>query len=309
MRPINKAIFSLLTLLIAILAMIFYLHEGEIQTSADEGSEINSVGSTDEIKVTFLDIGQGDATFIEFPNGEQMLVDCAIDARIIEALGRVMPYYDHDIDYLLVTHPDTDHYAGCTEVLKRFDVKNIIYTGVQKEDDTWLEFWNTVEQEPADYYEINDEGVWEIASTTIHFLYPDHSLVEDSEIPGTEKEANGNNTSIVFKLSYGDMDLLMTGDAEEDLEEYLLAIYGDQLDVNILKAGHHGSGSSSMQDFIDMVGPDHTIISCGQNNKFGHPSRRVLKRLERAGSEIWRTDLLGDIIVYINRDSVFVNER
>ena len=93
------------------------------------------------LRITFLDIGQGDATFIEFPNGEQMLVDCAEDGKILEALGRVMPYYDRDIDYLMITHPDFDHYGGCTDVLNRFEVKNIVYNGFKKEyDDLGFEF-------------------------------------------------------------------------------------------------------------------------------------------------------------------------
>lgn len=305
MSSANKALISISVLLLAVLGMIFGLNMGDDEITADSDSEIVT-GDMDYVEVTFLDIGQGDATFIEFGNGEQMLVDCSIDARIIEALGRVMPYYDHDLDYLVITHPDTDHYGGCSEVLERFDVRNIVYTGVQKEDQSWLDFWDKLESEPADYYEIDGEGVWEIASTTIHFLYPDHSLADNSNIPGSEADVSGNNTSIVFKLSYGDMDLLMTGDAEEELEEYLIGVYGDQLDVEVLKVGHHGSGSSSMQEFLDIVSPLQTIISCGAGNKFGHPSRRVLKRLERVGSSVWRTDLNGDIIIGMYKDKVEV---
>ncbi|MBU1896053.1 MBL fold metallo-hydrolase [Patescibacteria group bacterium] len=305
----KKAKLFITILLVIILGMLVYLKDDDQDFQNYESDQGDLIVNNEYIKVTFLDIGQGDATFIEFQDGQQMLVDCSIDARIIEALGRVMPYYDHDIDYMMITHPDSDHYGGCTEVLKRFDVKNVVYNGLAKENDQmWVQFWQTIQDEGAEYFEIESEDVWSIASTTLHFLYPDHSIADDSKIPGKEVESNINNTSIVFKLSFGEMDLLMMGDAEEELEEYLSGTYGEQLDTEVMKAGHHGSGSSSSQEFLDLVSPSSTIISCGLNNQFGHPSLRVLKRLERLGSNIWRTDLKGDIIVKIMTSSFDILE-
>ncbi len=311
MKNIDKVMLLLFALLLCVVGMVFWLKKDESGLSPDaSGLMINpEEENVQYIRVTFLDVGQGDATFIEFTNGEQMLVDCAIDARIIEALGRVMPYYDHDLDYLLITHPDSDHYGGCAEVLERFEVKNIIYSGVQKSDDGWQDLWSKVEMEPADYYQIDAEDFWRISSSTIHFLYPDHSLVKNPNILSIEKEVSANNMSVIFKLSFGENNLLMMGDAEEELEEYLLATYADQLDAEILKVAHHGSGSSSIVDFLNVVSPDYAVISCGFDNRFGHPSRRVLKRLERAGSEIWRTDLKGDIIATIYLNKVIVEYK
>ncbi|MFA6427481.1 MAG: MBL fold metallo-hydrolase [Candidatus Magasanikbacteria bacterium] len=281
-------------LLIVVFAMLWFVKRNKNEVVRDIAGE--KVEQLDEVKITFLDIGQGDATFIEFPDGQQMLVDCSQDARVLEALGRVMEYYDKVIDYLLITHPDLDHYGGCQSVLERFDVKNIVYNGLKKEyDSQWQSFWDAREDEGSTYVEIQREEEWHIASTTLHFLYPDHSIVADSHIPGDTKQVDANNTSIVFSLTYASSSILMMGDAEEPLEKYLLATYADQLDSDILKLGHHGSDSSSIQEFITLVSPQHAIASLGVNNKFGHPSRRVLKRLERASSTVWRTDLQGDI--------------
>ncbi|MDD2656401.1 MAG: MBL fold metallo-hydrolase [Patescibacteria group bacterium] len=296
----------LLLILVIICGMIFFVKKNKVVENIQQvaGENItNSVG----LKVTYLDVGQGDASFIEFPDGEQMLVDCAIDGRILEALGRVMPYYDHDIDYLLITHPDTDHYGGCTEVLNRFQVKNIVYSGIAKNgDQLWESFWEAIQNENTNYIEVKKEDVWNIASTTLHILYPDHSLVDNKNIPNSKVEANTNNTSIVFKLEFLDKNLLFMGDAEEELEKYLLATYGNQLDADVLKLGHHGSDSSSSEDFLKIVSPDEAIASCGLDNKFGHPSRRILSRLERiASSTIWRTDLQGD--VFLNLDDSGLN--
>ncbi len=288
--------------------MLFLVKKDKQQINLEQkNQEVVEKSINKGLKVTYLDIGQGDASFIEFPDGEQMLVDCAIDGRILEALGRVMPYYDHVIDYLLVTHPDLDHYGGCTEVLNRFDVKNIVYNGLEKKgDQMWEAFQLAVQNEKANYTEVTKEEVWNIASTTLHILYPDHSLRDNKNIPNSKLEANDNNTSIVFKLAYLDKSMLFMGDTETELEKYLIATYDNQLDVDILKLGHHGSDSSSSQDFIKIVSPHDAIASCGLNNKYGHPSRRILSKLERVSSStIWRTDWQGDI--FLNLDESGLN--
>lgn len=277
----------------------------------EKSSHIDSESSTDSgiLRITFLDIGQGDATFVLFPDGTEMLIDCAIDARIIEALGRVMPFYDRDIDYLVVTHPDKDHYGGCIDVLERFEVKHIIDNGFEKTgSDFWQSYMQAIEQEKmhgAQYTQLDSVRSWDIASTTIYFLYPDHDLATDPLVPG-EKKINANNTSIVMKLSFGNKSVLLTGDIEHELEHYLVKTQKDNLDADILKAGHHGSDTSSIVSFLQLVTPSSTIFSAGKENRFGHPSRRVIKRVERFGSDVWRTDTQGDILVTITNTSTHV---
>ena len=292
----QKAISIIFILLLVVLGLLFYIRDDKSIVNV-EGDKIVE---NDKLKITFLDIGQGDATFIEFADGQQMLVDCAIDGRVIEALGRVMEYWDHDIDYLLITHPDLDHYGGCEEVLNRFQVKNIIYNGFIKDyDDMWNSWWQAVQAEGANYIEIDSEEEWYIASTTLHFLYPDHSIVVDKNIPELDKETSVNNTSIVFEIEHKGNQILMMADAEAELEKYLIDVYGDQLNTDFLKAGHHGSAGASSQEFIDMTTPENAVFSCGLDNSFGHPSRRVIKRVERVSSTVWRTDLQGDIAIEV----------
>lgn len=308
----RKAIFFTLFLLAITLAMLFYLKtEGVEKAVSGQNSIITPKQTPPEVdesgayvKISFLDIGQGDASFIEYPSGKQMLVDCARDARVLGALGRVMKYYDKEIDYLIVTHPDIDHYGGCIDVLKQFDVKNIVYTGLQKEDKTWQYFWDMIQKENARYTEIVKSDVWQIDGVKINFLYPDHDITQDANVPGLNKNVGDNNTSLVFQLSYGTQDVLFTGDMEEPLEKYLIDTYGHALDSEALKVGHHGSGSSSSQDFINLVSPNFSIISVGKDNDYGHPSRRVLKRLERVGSDVWRTDKTGDTILQMGENNI-----
>lgn len=297
-----KKTIQLLSILIFVcLGMLIFLHKSTIISSPNEEDAI--------FTINFLDIGQGDATLITFEDGQQMLVDCAIDARIIEALGRAMPVYDKDIDYLVVTHPDADHYGGCIDVLNQFNIGTIIVNGLEKNGDFFQTYWDTVEAEESELLFLSRETVWSIASTTIHWLYPDHDIQIDSDIPGIEKETNANDTSIAMKLSYNGVDILMTGDAEEAEELYLIDTYGAQLDIDILKAGHHGSNTSSIPPFVEATSPLHSIFSAGVDNNFGHPSLRVIRRLERAGSKIWRTDRQGDILLEVGEGEFWLNKE
>ncbi|MFH1286769.1 MAG: MBL fold metallo-hydrolase [Candidatus Magasanikbacteria bacterium] len=297
---------TIMTLLAIVVSLLVYVGSTE-----EEGQVLGEKIESGAVEVTFLDIGQGDATFIEFSDGQQMLIDCSEDARVIEALGRVMEFYDKSIDYLVVTHPDSDHYGGCIDVMKRFDVGHIIYTGFQKDTDIHHTFLTTVEEEVslgAEYTQLDAEGIWKIASSSVHFLYPDHDVVSDAVVPGFTK-IDSNDTSIVMKITHGSKDMLLMGDASEDLESYLMSTYSDQLDAGVLKVGHHGSGSSSHEEFLDFVSPNIAAISAGRNNQYGHPSLRVLKRLERVGAKVLRTDKIGDILIEMNTNDIYVQEN
>lgn len=253
-----------------------------------------------EFKVTFLDIGQGDATLIEFANGKKMLVDCGKDRKILARLGTALPFYDRTIDYVLATHPDLDHYGGCVDVLKNYTVKEIITNGHTKENDPyWREWDRAMRNEGAIIKTVDSPEVWFIASSTLEFLSPDKSL--DLRIPTDDS----NNYSIVFRLKNGGSSFLFTADMETPLETALLDKYCiststfscPALEAHTLKVGHHGSDTSSGEDFLKAVNSKEAIISVGKNT-YGHPSLRVMRKLERAQMEILRTDMLGSITKY-----------
>lgn len=247
--------------------------------------------------VTFFDVGQGDAALITFDNGQKMLVDCGINRKILSKLGSTLSFFDRKIDYLLITHPDGDHYGGCPAVLERYQIENIIVNGDQKPNDPYWLAWQKFSQlEKANIKVISGEEVLVIGNSKLVFLAPDESLEAD------DKKLTGNNGSIVFLLKNNLGKFLFTGDTEMLLEDALVKKYCpspvrcDNLKADYLKVGHHGSDSSSGVDFIRLVEPKYSIISVGPN-KYGHPSLRVVKKLSRSGSEIWRTDQLNDIIV------------
>ncbi|OGH58812.1 MAG: hypothetical protein A2725_03620 [Candidatus Magasanikbacteria bacterium RIFCSPHIGHO2_01_FULL_33_34] len=295
----KKTFFIVLAFLVVVIVMLIYI-------KIDKKTIIKSVENTSispqdknefksYLKVSFLDVGQGDASMIEWPSGKQMLVDCGRDASVLSGLGDFMPFYDKYIDYLLITHPDYDHFGGCIDVLKRFDIGEIVYNGLVADNKAWDYFWDLAISEGATITRISKLDTWKIENSELKFLYPDSDI--------SIKGINNNDSSIVFLLSFGEMDILFTGDAEEGLEEYLVTTYDNILDSEILKVGHHGSGTSSITKFIDAVKPKYSVISVGEDNNYGHPSLRVLKRLERVQSEVFRTDLLGNISfnIYENR--------
>jgi competence protein ComEC len=238
--------------------------------------------------VVFFNIGQGDSALINFSDGEKMLADCGPNANVLSKLGSELPFYDRTIDYLVITHPDLDHYGGCVDVLKRYQIKNIIENGDEKVNDGYWQEWNVLAgQENAARTIINKEQTMSFGSEKIRFFFAATST------PGL---LEGNNRSLVFKLTGGDNTFMFTGDAEYIEEDILLNIYSkNELKSDYLKVSHHGSDSSSSDNWLASVQPKVAIVSVGKN-KFGHPSLRVLRKLERVGAEIWQTDEKGDIL-------------
>ncbi|MBU1613235.1 MBL fold metallo-hydrolase, partial [Patescibacteria group bacterium] len=275
----KKFFATLATSLVLIVGLYFYVQVSEAESKV--------------FKVTFLNVGQGDSALIRFSDGEKMLVDCGVNSKILEKLGEHLPFYDRVIDYLLITHPDSDHYGGCVDVLKRYDVKQVITNSDTKKGDSFWAVWEKyLEEENAVHKIISKPQVWEIDGAKIEFLSPDKSLGLES------KYEKGNNNSIVFRLVHGSESFLFMGDAELPVEMALINKYCasstveascPQIDADYLKVGHHGSDSSSDEKFLEAVSPATAIISVGKNS-FGHPSFRILKKLERAEAEILRTD-------------------
>lgn len=239
-----------------------------------------------DFRAVFLDVGQGDATLLFLGGGAQMLVDCGPDRSVLQGLGRQMPFFDRTIEYLVLTHPDGDHYRGCMDVLASFKIQNVWHSGATGgSDPAWLAWEAALQKEGAVQTVINRPRRDFFDAAIVDALYPDRPL----------SGVTNNNGSVVLKVTAGEMTLLLTGDAEKETEEHLVRQYGGRLRSHVLHVGHHGSDTSSIPEFLDMVRPEIAVISAGANNRYGHPARRVLRRLERAGAEVRRTDEEGDI--------------
>jgi len=237
------------------------------------------------LKVSFLDVGQGDAIFIESPTGNQMLIDGGPDKNILNALSRVMLFYDKTIDVVLATHPDQDHIGGIPLVLKNYTVSKYVDSGATSTTGTFKELANelsknNVKKEIVGAGEIIDFG----DGVFLKILHP-------YELKG--KDTNKN--SIVAKLYYGNSTFLFTGDAPTDVELYLAKTDGKELKSDVLKVAHHGSRNSLSPEFLSAVSPEYSIISVGKNNSFGHPHKEVINFLGDIKSIILGTYDIGDI--------------
>lgn len=257
------------------------------------GSVLAEEKADNTLRVYFLNIGQGDATFIETPNGNQILIDGGrTDNKVLSELGEIMELNDREIDLVLATHPDADHIGGIPSVLERYTVLNFLESGNRAKDtkifDTLLLKMKEEEAEGMKTY---------IAKGGQRFvLDEERGIFLDVLFPVTSMvNAESNSASVVTRLTYGEVCMLFMGDAPKAVENYIAEKYQDFIDCEVLKVGHHGSRTSSLQNFVKIVSPVYSVISVGENNSYGHPNKEVLLILEKWGGEILRTDEVGRV--------------
>lgn len=251
----------------------------------------------DILTVAFLDVGQGDAVFIESPNGSQVLIDGGSNKSVLRQLSKVMPFYDRSIDVIIATHPDKDHIGGLSDVIDRYDVKLILESGAVSNTGVVRALQDSISKNKVKQIlakrgmRINlGSGVF------LNILFPDR------DVSGVES----NTASIITQLVYGEIEFMLTGDSPKTIEEYLIMLDGENLESDVLKAGHHGSKTSSSESFLGYVQPKYSVISAGKDNRYGHPHEEVLGILEQFGSAILSTQNKGIIIFESDGENVFV---
>ncbi|HXK39272.1 MAG TPA: MBL fold metallo-hydrolase [Candidatus Paceibacterota bacterium] len=241
--------------------------------------------------VAFLDVGQGDAIYIESPTGRQVLIDGGKSRDVLAELSRVMPLFDRSIDILINTHPDMDHIGGLPHVLERYHVAHVLDSGLEGDTEAFAFYAEELQHEirsGALYHEARRGDVIDIGGGAyLRILFPDRDMASTTD---------ANNASIVAQLVYGETEALLTGDAPKSVEEYLVLLDGDTLESAILKAGHHGSKTSSAEGFVRVVRPQYAVISAGCDNSYGHPHKEVVKTFAAASSAILSTCEHGTIV-------------
>jgi competence protein ComEC len=250
------------------------------------------------LTVAFLDVGQGDAIFIETPDGVQVLIDGGPGGVVLEKLSAVMSLFDRNLDVVLVTHTDQDHVGGLVDVLSRYQVDRIVKTENKNDTETAETFSALALAEKNAEVIIARAGQEYLlgASTTLLILSP----------YGNPTNWESNSASIVAQLQYGDTYFMLTGDAPSGIEDYLVGSYGHLLKSDVLKLGHHGSKTSSSMEFLKTVNPLYAIVSSGEDNRYGHPSKEVLDRVEMVEAEVLSTVNEGTIIFKSDGNRVWV---
>lgn len=262
-----------------------------------------------EIKIYFVDVGQGDSTLIQTIEGKNILIDGGGSEFGSFDVGEniLLPYLlDRritTIDYLMISHFDSDHIGGVFAILENLKVKNIIISKQGETSENLKKFYEitnnkgirTIIVKKGDIVEIDKYSHFEI-------LFPEDNLIEDNIL---------NNNSIVARFNSLDFSILFTGDIEEIAEKRLCELYSgtDKLEAFVLKVAHHGSKTSSTEEFLELVKPKIALIGVGKNNNFGHPNIDVIERLENMGSKIYRTDNCGEIIIRINREKLQIHTK
>src|SRR3989338_5921495 len=242
----------------------------------------------DILRVSFLDIGQGDAIFIDAPSGRQVLIDGGKGSAVLRQLASVMPWYDKTIDVVVGTHPDQDHIGGLVEVLRRYMVPLVVKSStLDTEGADYKAFEKAIDDErdvrvlEAVRGEVIDLG----GGARLEILFPDRGLAA----------VETNTGSIVMRLVYGETAFMLTADSPDEIENYVVALDGAKIKSNVLKAGHHGSKKSSAPAFVGFVDPEYAVFSRGCDNSYGHPAPETIATFLRFQIPMFDTCVEGAI--------------
>lgn len=242
----------------------------------------------DKFHIYFLNVDQGDSILIKTPSDHYILVDGGPMNFVLEELGEVLPFFKREIDFMVLTHPHSDHIEGLIEVLKRYKVDNVLITGVNVFDNEYKEFLKEIRKQNIKIFIAESKTDFYFGDVKMDIIYPFKEIVG-------ENFANLNNSSAGMRISYKDKNILLLGDLEAIVEKELLRTKLSY-NVDIYKASHHGSKTSSSLEFLKRLRPKTVVIQVGKNNKFKHPSPETLKTFKDVGvTKIYRNDLDGRV--------------
>ena len=247
--------------------------------------------------VHIIDVGQGDSIFIQTLENKRILIDAGDE----EAEHTVYSYLKRKgvkkIDVLIATHPDTDHIGSMDYIIDKFKISHFYMPEAKTDSEAFYNLLDSCKDKNLKIEYLTKGDVLKIdSSTSIEILSP--STITDKN----------NLNSIVSLLNYKGYEFLFTGDAEKENESEILSSC-NLPDIEFLKAGHHGSSSSSTKEFVERVKPEAVAISCGYNNDYGHPHRSVLDTFRENGSVVYRTDKNGTLVFYCDENGIFTKKK
>lgn len=269
----RKIIYSGLLMLLALGIILFLIQYSFVHSQ--------------NLKVIFFDVGQGDAILIS-QGQNQVLIDGGKDGKIIlEKLGMYIPFWDRTIEAVIVTHPDQDHIGGLIGVARNYKIGAVLETKARSDSQTYESWEDLINGKNIQRIEaLKNVAVKFSGGAQVQILYP--------FLPVNDARSDSNDWSVVAKLNFGENKFLFTGDLPVEKEAKLI---GDKNDISadILKVAHHGSKYSTSEEFVNAVNPEEAVISVGKNNSYGHPAPEIIERLLKNEIKIWRTDEMGDI--------------
>ncbi len=286
---------GIVLLLVVAAVAVNYLVPGGLQGLFGDllGNEPAPAPVDGEAVFHFIDVGQGDSALICTADGN-VLIDAGTGASEKDLKAYLEAQGIEEIEYAIFTHPHEDHIGGADMVLKNFKVKNVIMPDKTATTAVYNNMMDAIEAREANLIIAQPDATYSVGDLKLTVLAPLKSGYSDL-----------NNYSVVVRVDFGGASAMFTGDAEDISEEEMIARYGltSKLDCDLLKLGHHGSSSSTTQAFLDKVTPTIGIISCGEDNKYGHPTPSILDRLDKANISYFRTDLEGSIVFTTNGEA------
>ena len=255
--------------------------------------------SAGTLEIHMIDVGQGDCILIRAPEGN-MLIDAGENKKEVEsAIGT---YLDDlgitEFKYVIFTHSDSDHIGSADFIMNNYAVDEVILSDDERTTNVYKDMMSAIDKNGADIVLAVPNNKYSIGEMEFTVLAPLGDGYKDV-----------NDYSVVVRIDFGESSFLMTGDAEARSEEEIVAIYGAyDLDCDVIKVGHHGSRGSSTNELLALVTPEAALISCGEGNKYGHPHKEAIDRIDNyTGDNIYRTDLLEDIIVITDGERIRIN--
>ncbi|HIU01701.1 MAG TPA: MBL fold metallo-hydrolase [Candidatus Onthocola gallistercoris] len=256
---------------------------GETSAKAGVTSESSQTLASghSQMEVHFLDVGQGDSSLI-LCDGHAMLIDAGENDKGTQVQLYLQQQGVEQLDYVIATHPDSDHIGGMDVILYKFPVDTVLMTDESKDTQTYQDVVQVIQDKNIHCEEPEQGDVYTLGSASF------------TVVSTGDAYEDVNDTSIGIRLSYGETDFLFCGDATETAEDDMLAS-GENLEAEVYKVSHHGSSTSSQTDFLDAIDPEYGVISCGEDNDYGHPHEEVMERLEERNVKVFRTDEQGSI--------------
>jgi len=255
------------------------------------------------LKVYFLNVGQGDAEYIKTPGGGDILIDGGPDQSVLNELGKVMDFGDREINLMILSHPHADHLTGLLEVMKRYKIDKVWETGVEYPSSTYDSFKNEIKNQNIPDKKVKAGDEENFGEVKISVLYPFTSLENLPAGRQVKKIDNVNNASQVDRLEYKNFSVLFTGDAEKEVLGQLL---DKNIHVTVLKVDHHGSTTGITEEFLKVVRPAIAVIEVGAKNTYGHPASSTINLLKSYAVRIFRTDQNGTIEINSDGESYWV---
>ena len=243
---------------------------------------VYSDGISDTMYVHFIDVGQGDSIFVDYGEYE-MLIDAGDNEYGDDVAAYIYPYVDDALEIIVATHAHADHVGGLDDILAVFQVNEVIYSGSTATSVTWNDFYDAAMSEP---------NCTIITDSDMQIPFGEGATLHMAD-PG-DKFSNENNNSVVIMLEHGEDTIAFTGDLESDAEE---KIFGRMGDIDVLKAGHHGSSTASSAEFLSIAQPEFVIVSAGLGNTYGHPHLEAMQRFQAIGATVYGTFKSGTIVM------------